>query len=79
MGEHPDPNPAPRTEWFLGAKALTWWTTSGTKFRSSLVSRLVWALSLTADVEAFYLGSYRSTLFTKELTNLPDTQRDLVR
>ena len=77
MGEHPDPNTAPRTEWFFGAKALTWWTTSGAKLLSNLVSRMVCALSLTADVEAFYLGSYRSTLFTDDRRNLPEAQSDL--
>jgi hypothetical protein len=58
MGERLDPDPATRTEWFLAAKASKWWKTSWAKFQSGLVSRLVGALSLTSDVEAFYFGSY---------------------
>jgi hypothetical protein len=77
MGEHPDPNPAPRKDWFLIAKVLKWWKASGVQFRRDFVSRLVCALSLTADVEAFYLGSYRSTLFTNDRANLPEARRDL--
>jgi hypothetical protein len=77
MGERLDPDPAPRTEWFLAAKASKW-KTSGAKFQSSLVSRLVCALSLTADVEAFYLGSYRSPLSTTDAASLGDAKRDPV-
>jgi hypothetical protein len=58
MGEHSDPDLAPRTEWLLAAKISKWWKSSGVQFQSGLVSRLICALSLTADVEAFYLGSY---------------------
>jgi len=79
MGEHPDPNPAPHTGWFLSTRALVWWETSGTHYWSSLVSRLVCALSLTADAEAFYLGSYRGALFTDDRTKLPEPERDVVR
>jgi hypothetical protein len=66
MGERLDPDPAPHTKWFPGAKASKWWKASGTKLQSGLVSRLVCALSLTADVEAFYLGSYQSPLSTTD-------------
>jgi hypothetical protein len=66
MGEHPVSSPTPRPEITLAEKALKWWKGPGSKFQSTLGSRLVYALSLTTDVEAFYLGSYRGAGSTNQ-------------
>jgi hypothetical protein len=49
------------------------------RLQSPLAARLVDALSLAADAEAFFLGSYHSAGFTDRLVIARDPERDLAR
>jgi hypothetical protein len=75
MEERPNSNHATRTERLVAAIARKPWKTSAAKFQSSLMSRLICALSVTADVEAFYLGSYRILPAAIDITSLRDTEK----
>jgi hypothetical protein len=76
MGDHPAPSSAARLERSPEVRASRWWKGADAVLQSALVARLAHVLTLTADAEAFYLGSYRTNT-TNHWVVGRDTKRDL--